>query len=105
MSGQSTPMDLLKHVAPEFAQNQMDEKALLFEHADYQQIPAKYKILIGIAVAAGLGCEKCTEMWTHQAKAKDVSNREIVEALMVARFMKRATVNATIASTLAGLTK
>ena len=105
MSDQKNPMDLLKHYAPEFAKNQMDEKALLFEHEKYQAVPAKYKILIGIAVAAGLGCEKCTEMWAHQAKEKGISNQEVVEAIMVARFMKRATVNATVAKTLAGLTE
>ncbi len=27
-----TPIDLLKEFAPEFAQHQMDEKVLLFEH-------------------------------------------------------------------------
>ena len=105
MSDTKSPMDLVKQFAPEFARNQMDEKALLFEHPNYQSIPAKYKTLIGIAVAAGLGCEKCTEMWAHQAKEKGISNQEIVEAIMVARFMKRATVNATVAKTLAGLTE
>ena len=29
--GSPTPMDLLKQIAPEFAQNQFDQRALLFE--------------------------------------------------------------------------
>jgi hypothetical protein len=45
-------MDLLKEFAPEFAQNQIDEKALVFQHPNYQAAPAKYKLLIGIAAAA-----------------------------------------------------
>lgn len=44
-----TPMELLKDFAPEFAKNQMDEKALLFENESYQSVPNKYKLLIGIA--------------------------------------------------------
>ncbi|MDA3950743.1 MAG: hypothetical protein PF508_16170 [Spirochaeta sp.] len=44
-----TPMELLKDFAPEFAANQMDEKALLFENESYQSVPNKYKLLIGIA--------------------------------------------------------
>lgn len=103
MSTPQTPMDLLRKVAPEFAQNGMDEKALLFEHPNYQAVPGKYKLLMGIAVAAALGSEMCTEMWTKQAKEKGVSDREIVEAVMVARFMRQATVNDTAAKIFAGL--
>lgn len=103
MSATKTPMDLLREFAPEFAQNQMDEKALLFEHPDYQAVPGKYKLLMGIAVAAALGSEMCTEMWTRQAKEKGITNQEITEAIMVARFMKQATVNDTAAKMFAGL--
>lgn len=97
MSTVKSPMDLVRQFAPEFAQNQMDEKALLFENPKYQAVPGKYKALMGIAVAAALGSEKCTEMWARQAKEKGASNQEITEAIMVARFMKRATVNDTAA--------
>ena len=90
-----TPMELLKEFAPEFAQNQMDEKALLFEHPGYQTVPAKYKLLIGIAAAAISGSDTCTQMWVKMAKDKGVTNEEIIEAIMVARYMKQATVNDT----------
>jgi AhpD family alkylhydroperoxidase len=96
-------MDLLRNVAPELAQNQMDAKALLFEHPSYQAVPGKYKLLMGIAVAAALGSEMCTEMWTRQAKQKGASNEEIVEAILVARFMKQATVNDTAAKVFADM--
>ena len=32
-----TPVDLLKDFAPEFAQNQMDERALVFESPNYHE--------------------------------------------------------------------
>jgi len=97
MSTIKSPMELVRKFAPEFAQNQMDEKTLLFEHPKYQAVPGKYKALMGIAVAAALGSEKCTEMWARQAKERGASIQEITEAIMVARFMKRATVNDTAA--------
>ncbi len=78
----------------------MDEKALLFEHPNYQSVPAKYKLLIGIVAAAIAGSEVCTEMWVKMAKDQGVTNAEIVEAMMVARYMKQATVNDTVSSAL-----
>ncbi len=95
-----TPMELLKAFAPEFAKNQMDEKALLFEHPDYQSVPAKYKLLIGIAAAAIAGSETCTEMWVTMAKEQGVTNAEIVETMMIAQYMKQATVNDTVSGSL-----
>ena len=95
-----TPMELLKHFAPEFAENQMQEKSLIFENEKYQKVPHKYKILVGIGVASALGSDTCTQMWTKMAKQNGVSNEEIVEAMQVARYMKQATVNDTIANSL-----
>lgn len=95
-----TPMQLLKEFAPEFAKNQMDEKALLFENPNYQAVPAKYKLLIGIASAAISGSDTCTQMWVNMAKEMGVTNAEITEAIMVARYMKQATVNDTVSSAL-----
>ena len=95
-----TPMELLKHFAPEFAENQMQEKALIFENEKYQKVPNKYKMLVGIGVASALGSDTCTQMWVKMAKQNGVSNEEIVEAMHVARYMKQATVNDTIANSL-----
>jgi len=95
-----TPMELLKEFAPEFAKNQMDEKALLFENPNYQAVPEKYKLLIGIASAAIAGSDTCTQMWVKMAKEKDITNNEITEAIMVARYMKQATVNDTVSNAL-----
>ncbi|NQS97689.1 MAG: carboxymuconolactone decarboxylase family protein [candidate division Zixibacteria bacterium] len=99
-----TPMDLLKQLAPEFAANQMEAKKLLFENPNYQKVPKKYKILAGIAAAAVLGSELCTEMWTKMARQQSVSKEEISEIIQVARYMKMATVNDTVKTTFAMLT-
>ena len=98
-----TPMELLKHFAPEFAENQMQEKALIFENEKYQKVPNKYKMLVGIGVASALGSDTCTQMWVKMAKQNGVSNEEIVEAINVARYMKQVTVNDTIANSLNNL--
>lgn len=95
-----TPMDLLRGFAPEFAKHQMEEKALLFENEKYQAVPKKYKILAGISAAAVLGSDTCTQMWVKQAKMAGITNEEITEAMMVARYMKQAVVNDTISNTL-----
>ena len=95
-----TPMELLKHFAPEFAENQMQEKSLIFENEKYQKVPNRYKMLVGIGVATALGSDTCTQMWTKMAKQNSVTNEEIVEAMQVARYMKQATVNDTIANSL-----
>jgi AhpD family alkylhydroperoxidase len=93
-------MELLKQFAPEFAENQMQEKSLLFENEKYQKVPGKYKMLVGIGAAAALGSDTCTQMWTKLAKQKGVTNDEIVEAMKAAHYMKQATVNDTIADSL-----
>jgi AhpD family alkylhydroperoxidase len=96
----ATPMELLKQVAPEFAKHQMDERALLFDHPHYQSVPKKYKLLAGIAVAAALGSDTCTQMWTKMARDNGISTQEIVEAILVSRYMKQATVNDTASGSL-----
>ena len=93
-----TPMQLLSELAPEFAKNQMDEKTLLFEHPNYQAVPAKYKLLIGIAAAAIANSDTCTQMWVKMALDQGVTKEEITEAVMVARYMKQATVNDTVSN-------
>jgi alkylhydroperoxidase/carboxymuconolactone decarboxylase family protein YurZ len=93
-------MELIKHFAPDFAENQMQEKSLIFENEKYQKVPNRYKMLVGIGVAAALGSDTCTQMWTKMAKQNGVTNEETVEAMQVARYMKQATVNDTIANSL-----
>ena len=80
-------------------QNQLEAKKLLFESDKYQAVPNKYKILAGIAAAAVLGSELCTEMWTKMGLSQGVTIKEISEIIQVARYMKMATVNDTVKTT------
>lgn len=100
MKTKQKPMELLKEFAPQFAQHQMDERSLIFDHKEYQSVPVKYKLLTGIAVAAALGSETCTEMWVKKAVDAGINQNEITESIMVARYMKQATVNDTVATSI-----
>ena len=98
-----TPMDILRAVSPEGAKIYMDHRAATMDNPALQAVPAKYKLLIGIGVAASLQSSTCTLMWTKQAKQAGATDAEIAEAILVARLMKMATVNDTAADALAWL--
>jgi len=83
------PQLLMSKVVPEWAQRQMDERQFVMK---LENIPEKYKHLIMIAVAAAVGCEMCTEVFTKIAKRRGVSDREIGEAILVARFALSSTI-------------
>ena len=100
-----TPMDILRARSPEGAKTYMDHRAATMDNPALQAVPAKYKLLIGIGVAASLQSSTCTLMWTKQARQAGVSDAEIAEAILVARLMKMATVNDTAADALAWLKK
>jgi alkylhydroperoxidase/carboxymuconolactone decarboxylase family protein YurZ len=96
-----SPMQLLKEVAPEFAQNQMD--AILFENQKYHAMPGKYKYLGEIAAAAALNSEVCTNMWVKYALNAGATKEDIVEAILAARVIKQGSVNDSISSALNSL--
>jgi AhpD family alkylhydroperoxidase len=98
-----TPMDILRAISPEGAKTYMDHRAATMDNPALQTVPLKYKLLIGIGVAASLQSSTCTLMWTKQARQAGVSDAEIAEAILVARLMKMATVNDTAADALAWL--
>jgi AhpD family alkylhydroperoxidase len=98
-----TPMDILRANSPEGAKTYMDHRAATMDNPALQAVPLKYKLLIGIGVAASLQSSTCTLMWTKQARQAGVSDAEIAEAILVARLMKMATVNDTAADALAWL--
>ena len=105
MSEQSakTPMDRLRAISPEGAKTYMEQRKAIMENAELQALPAKYKLLVGIGVAAALQSSTCTLMWTRLAKQAGVTEAEIAEAILVSRLMKMATVNDTAADALAWL--
>lgn len=78
--------------------SQVNEGAV-FEHVANQnfamsgtQIPPKYKMLINLAAAAAMGAEKCINNYTNMALKSGVSKEEIVEALLLTRFVKASSV-------------
>ncbi len=78
--------------------SRLDPKSV-FEHANSknfamsgEHIPPKYKLLMSVAISAALGFETCMEIYTKVAKKKGITNEEIKEAIMLARFVKGTTV-------------
>jgi len=81
--------------------SQLNESAV-FEHAankgfafSSELIPPKYKLLMSIAVSAALGVEQCINTYTTVALRKGITEEEIVEAMLLARFVKGTTVLST----------
>jgi len=99
----ATPMDILRATAPEGAKTYLEHKAAIMENPELQAVPTKYKLLVGIGVAAALQSSTCTLMWTKLAKQAGATQAEIAEAILVSRLMKMATVNDTAADALAWL--
>ncbi|MDZ7801221.1 MAG: carboxymuconolactone decarboxylase family protein [Trueperaceae bacterium] len=103
MNSSAAPMDILRTASPEGARTYMDHRAATLENPALQALPLTQKLLIGIGVAAALQSSTCTLMWTKQARKAGVSDAEIIEAILVARLMKMATVQDTAADALAWL--
>jgi AhpD family alkylhydroperoxidase len=98
-----TPMDRLAALSPVAAKVYMDHRAAVMDNPDLQALPPKVKLLVGIGVAAALQSRTCTLMWSKLARKAGATNAEIVEAIVVSRLMKAATVNDTAAEALAWL--
>jgi len=98
-----SPMDILRAAVPEGAKTYLDHKAATMENPELQAVPTKYKLLVGIGVAAALQSSTCTLMWSKLAKHAGATQAEIAEAILVSRLMKMATVNDTAADALAWL--
>jgi len=97
------PMEVLKAVSPDGAKTYMEHRAAIMDDPRFQALPLKTKLLVGIGVAAALQSSTCTLMWTKLAVEEGISEAEIVEAILVSRLMKMATVNDTAADALAWL--
>jgi len=87
------PMEVLRAISPEGAKTFMDHRAATMENPQLQALPTRVKLLVGIGVAAALQSSTCTLMWAKQARMAGVSDAEIVEAILVTRLVKMATVN------------
>jgi len=78
--------------------SQVNEKAV-FEHVankkfamSGEHIPQKYKILMSLTAAAAMGSEKCINTYAQAALKAGISKEEIVEALILTRFVKASSV-------------
>jgi len=99
----ASPMQILRMAAPEGARTYLEHRSSIMENPELQALPLKEKLLIGIGVAAALQSTTCTVQWTQQAINAGASKEEIIEAILVSRLMKAATVNDTAAEALAWL--
>jgi len=102
-SAKPSPMEIMRNTVPEGARIYLEHKAAVMENPELQAVPTKYKLLVGIGVAAALQSSTCTVMWSKLAKQAGATQAEIAEAILVARLMKMATVNDTAADALAWL--
>jgi len=102
-SAKLSPMDILRATVPEGARTYLEHKAAIMENPELQAVPTKYKLLVGIGVAAALQSSTCTVMWSKLAKQAGATQAEIAEAILVSRLMKMATVNDTAGDALAWL--
>jgi len=91
------PQVLFSKICPEWIPRQIEERKFVM---DLPEIPDKYKHLIMIAVSAALQCEMCTEVFVKIAKRRGVSDREIAEAILTARFAMASTIFATATNAL-----
>jgi AhpD family alkylhydroperoxidase len=87
--GDPRPMRVLAQINPAFVFEQARGRKMVME---LPHIPAKYKHLIMIAVAAAGESEMCTTTFMKAAKIAGVTKEEIAEAVMTARQAKAATI-------------
>jgi AhpD family alkylhydroperoxidase len=96
------PMLLMSKILPGWIPRQAQERKFVF---DLPNIPAKYKHLIMIAVAAAVSSHLCTETFIKIAKRAGVTKEEIGEAIIAARFALASTVFASATEGLEALTE
>ncbi len=101
--------EMLKMMAEELGEtpvtmeylSKLNEK-VVYEHAANKQfamsgdkIPMKFKLLMSLAISAALGVENCIDTYTKVALRKGISSEEILESILLARFVKGTTVIST----------
>jgi AhpD family alkylhydroperoxidase len=82
------PMVLLSKLVPEMILKQAEDRKFVM---DLPHIPAKYKHLIMIGVAAAVSSRLCTETYVKIAHRAGVSKEEITEAIITARLALAST--------------
>ena len=100
MTSRATPMEILQAISPAGARTYMEHRGAIMDNPELSALPTRVKLLVGIGVASALQSERCTLMWTKQARDAGVPDAEIIEAILTARLMKAATVNDAAATAL-----
>ncbi len=79
----------------------------VFEHARNKSfamgpetIPQKYQLLMAIAISAAIGSEGCTLTYAKVAANKGLTNEEIIDSIMLARFISATAVVNTAGETM-----
>ncbi len=83
------PLITTSKVMPEWIARQADEGKFLMS---LPEVPPKYKQLIMISVAAVLQNKQCSEFFIKVGKNMGLTNREIGEAILTARFAMASTI-------------
>lgn len=86
------PMQLLSRLLPEGVREQARSSQFV---ESLEAIPLKYKTLMYVAAAAAAGSELCTLTYARRALNSGATVQEVVEALLVARFVNASVVFAT----------
>jgi alkylhydroperoxidase/carboxymuconolactone decarboxylase family protein YurZ len=94
------PLILVSKIMPEWIPRQAEEGKFVMSLPD---IPVKYKQLIMISVAAALQNRQCAEYFINVGKNMGLTNKEIGEAVLVARFAMASTIFSNVESGFEGI--
>jgi AhpD family alkylhydroperoxidase len=83
------PLILTSQIMPEWIPRQAEEGKFVMS---LPNLPEKYKHLIMIAVGAVLQNRTCTEYFIKVARHRGVTDKEIGEAILTARFAMASTI-------------
>lgn len=82
-------MELLAQINEEAVFNHQASKKFAMSG---KHIPAKYKMLINLAVSVATGSVSCAKNFTNAALKNGATKEEIVESILLARFVKSTSV-------------
>lgn len=102
LGAEPRPMVLMAGIVPDAVLRQASDRKFVF---DLPAVPAKYKHLISVAVAAAVSSHLCTETFIRLAERTGVSKEEIAEAILTAKFALGSTVFASAVEGMELLTK
>ena len=102
LGAEPRPMALMSKIVPEAVLRQASERKFVF---DLPGVPAKYKHLICVAVAAAASSHLCTETFIRLAERAGATKEEIGETLLTAKFALGSTVFASAVDGMELITK